>query len=347
MKKSQVLAALALAFALGLGVVVPATETFAAVEAPAQEEAAKELNDKLTKAVEQAQKIDGYNIYSGMITKIDDYAKAVADESKKAAPAFYDKLTGTTQIDIATDGNPAQNIKLSVNVSSSNKENYGALMDAAVKYQAQQVNIIQSFNGKEEADLSALDKQKLANARNNYAAITKAITDTKTSIATAIATAAPLDDINSAVEAVIGAKAVDEIEASDAYKNGTDLDKSDLLVAAGKADKNYKYFNALVSATNEANKIATTGSYSIADGQKALIALQNAIEGKTVPDGTGDGTNKPDDEKDPSAPDTGILSNTEASASTTLAMVAGIATALTAAGAGVVAYRNARRSSRK
>ena len=62
---------------------------------------------------------------------------------------------------------------------------------------------------------------------------------------------------------------------------------------------------------------------------------------------TGDGTNKPDDEKDPSAPDTGILSNTEASASTTLAMVAGIATALTAAGAGVVAYRNARRSSRK
>ena len=34
------------------------------------------------------------------------------------------------------------------------------------------------------------------------------------------------------------------------------------------------------------------------------------------------------------------------SASTTLAMVAGIATALTAAGAGVVAYRNARRANK-
>ena len=46
-------------------------------------------------------------------------------------------------------------------------------------------------------------------------------------------------------------------------------------------------------------------------------------------------------------PDTGALFGTEGSASTTVAMVAGIATALTAAGAGVVAYRNARRSSRK
>ncbi len=46
-------------------------------------------------------------------------------------------------------------------------------------------------------------------------------------------------------------------------------------------------------------------------------------------------------------PDTGALFGTEGSASTTVAMVAGIATALTAAGAGVVAYRNARRNARK
>lgn len=48
----------------------------------------------------------------------------------------------------------------------------------------------------------------------------------------------------------------------------------------------------------------------------------------------------------PEAPTTGIVSN-EGNASTTVAMVAGLATALTAAGAGVVAYRNARRSTRK
>ncbi len=48
----------------------------------------------------------------------------------------------------------------------------------------------------------------------------------------------------------------------------------------------------------------------------------------------------------PKSPDTGIVAN-EGNASTTVAMVAGLATALTAAGAGVVAYRNARRSTRK
>ncbi len=47
------------------------------------------------------------------------------------------------------------------------------------------------------------------------------------------------------------------------------------------------------------------------------------------------------------APGTGVVAGTDGSASTTVAMVAGVATALTAAGAGVVAYRNARRSTRK
>jgi len=47
------------------------------------------------------------------------------------------------------------------------------------------------------------------------------------------------------------------------------------------------------------------------------------------------------------APITGVLAGAEGNASTTVAMVAGVATALTAAGAGVVAYRNARRSTRK
>ncbi len=80
---------------------------------------------------------------------------------------------------------------------------------------------------------------------------------------------------------------------------------------------------------------------------KTVMARMAAYKAPVNP-GTGDGTNKPDDDKkDPNAPDTGILADGEANASTTVAMVAGIATALTAAGAGVVAYRNARRSTRK
>ncbi len=81
---------------------------------------------------------------------------------------------------------------------------------------------------------------------------------------------------------------------------------------------------------------------------KTLMASYTGTCGNTN-DGTGEGTNKPEDNNNGGnkAPDTGILADAEGSASTTVAMVAGVATALTAAGAGVVAYRNARRSTRK
>ncbi len=84
---------------------------------------------------------------------------------------------------------------------------------------------------------------------------------------------------------------------------------------------------------------ATGNEQKVEDVMARMVAYK-------APAGTGDGTNKPE-EGGNKAPDTGILADAEGSASTTVAMVAGVATALTAAGAGVVAYRNARRSTRK
>ncbi len=114
----------------------------------------------------------------------------------------------------------------------------------------------------------------------------------------------------------------------------------------------YDYVNG--SAKNDSTNNESTTNKNIINQINSLLKVATVVnpgeelslDDLKATDGTGDGTNKPDDEKDPSAPDTGILSNTEASASTTLAMVAGIATALTAAGAGVVAYRNARRANK-
>ena len=59
-----------------------------------------------------------------------------------------------------------------------------------------------------------------------------------------------------------------------------------------------------------------------------------------------DNDNNGDDQKDPSAPGTGVLSSADGNAATTVSIVAGLATALTALGAGVVAYRSARRSNK-
>ncbi len=130
---------------------------------------------------------------------------------------------------------------------------------------------------------------------------------------------------------------VDEVEKQSNPDTST-------IVNDGFAPSNKSIITKLATLFFNATKASSNNNMGV-----ELKTLPNVggTCGKPTGDGTGDGTNKPDDEKDPSAPDTGILSNTEASASTTLAMVAGIATALTAAGAGVVAYRNARRSSRK
>ncbi len=57
------------------------------------------------------------------------------------------------------------------------------------------------------------------------------------------------------------------------------------------------------------------------------------------------GTEEPGSE-DPSAPGTGLVRTAEGNAATTVSIVAGLATALTALGAGVVAYRSARRSNK-
>ncbi len=142
------------------------------------------------------------------------------------------------------------------------------------------------------------------------------------------------------------------IEAGKDTKAGRAIQYELLINAAAKLPK-YNVVKGLVDAKENFDKIgSTTQSVSPSEARNYIVAFNTAIknyrDGKT--DGTGEGTNKPgegDNNGGNKAPDTGILANAEGNASTTVAMVAGIATALTAAGAGVVAYRNARRSSRK
>ncbi len=124
-----------------------------------------------------------------------------------------------------------------------------------------------------------------------------------------------------------------------------------ILNTATKLPK-YNFVEQLADAKAEFDKIKATDQ--AVDYNKALdyiaafnTAIKNYRDGKAPVTPTDPDTKPGEEGKDPTAPDTGILADAEGNASTTVAMVAGVATALTAAGAGVVAYRNARRSTRK
>ncbi len=474
MKKSQVLAALALAFALGLGVVAPVANTYAAVEAPANQEQADKLNEDLAKAVEEAQGIAGYDGYSALIQAVDKATENISDAKKTAATTLYGQLTGTavtvglvdakgeevpTSESDSTQKEGPITIKLTT-VTESMKDNYDALMQAAVNYQQKLTEKVQGYANLKAEDYDKKNQTELdaiAKNRNDLTAIKQIVDSNVFSKVTGYAAKAATDAtaLQNGLQGVLSKADYDAFLASDAWKKaGTDDNKKiNALIPAAKATKQYGYFSTLTTAVTEANKIATTGSYSIAQGQAALNKLNAAIKGTSI-----DGPNKTttiakanvtvtadfgDDNvvlnvketdkkvaafgdrktamyditltKDGKAykfdgsavvtidfkdakidaskaglyyvkedgtadfmkgakfegttvtfttshfsvyaivedaaaglPNTGVISAAvEGNASTTVAMVAGIATALTAAGAGVVAYRNARRSVRK
>jgi len=140
-----------------------------------------------------------------------------------------------------------------------------------------------------------------------------------------------------------------------------------LAIKAAKALPKYNFVNGVNEAVKNVEKIlspAAAGDPTVnVDYDKAqtyIAALNTAVEayvkGKAPvvvdPSKPGEGENQPGDgdgegEDKPGVADTGVIAAADGTASSTVAIVAGIATALTAAGAGVVAYRNARRAGKE
>ena len=395
MKKSQVLAALALAFALGLGAVAPTASTYATVIYPvgttqeqidANNRAINSEVNAALKAYGDLEKVAQYDtLYfqiedttSGLRKTISDDVKALltaynndtianfnkADINSKisqlealengATGGLYEKNTDGTYKNIKSTSNLTQaTLKSLSNLSRANNltDAYNAarmLRDTA----AQNLSILnKNYNTPVAGDVV---QQAIDLSNGIFAGANAFLTELQGKFAAITSTP---DDFANLIKAV-SESAYDSLVNSAAWVNATDTvsgraTRYGLAMQAAANLPKYKFVKPLQDAKKEFDKIRDNNQdvdYAKAKEYIAVFntAIANYRDGKTTGGDGSNGNNDGDgDGEGNKAPDTGVLANAEGSASTTVAMVAGIATALTAAGAGVVAYRNARRSTRK
>ncbi len=408
MKKSQILAALALAFAMGIAV-IPTANTYAyvtknsgATRVEAEDAIYREASNELTEADE----LEDIAEYTQLYTTLEEFGgkdgalkvhEDWATQEKNAINLHFGKIGNDTikyinnaKGYVATTlfknsvkpGREAyakiQDVSLSTTGYSTLTAAFDAIVAARNAAQAN-VEIIEVNYNKN----GALTDDPVGRAQEAYRAIVSdldgLLAGTNNSLQQYVNAhlsemhigtgefTSVTDMVNTLVNDIkeINFDAYRNLVNSTEYNkpvaasNGTSYDqltiakKLGLLAQTARGLSKYQLAGAVAVAANNVQAInSDTASVDYAQAQKYIDTLRAAIknyrDGKT--DGTGEGTNKPgegDNNGGNKAPDTGILANAEGNASTTVAMVAGIATALTAAGAGVVAYRNARRSSRK
>ncbi len=365
MKKAQILSAIALAFALGVVAPVASTTlTASAVEVttPATKVSTADLKAAIAKAESNAT-YKAYTVLSDTSSYTDINETTLLTALNGKIEALNAAYTGDEQAETLADA-----LKVAIETETAAKYTafanlYNAINDKAslnfdnIADLAKKAGFTVTLAEDEAKDVNALVTKITADTGyTSYSNLIKAVKDANDAIK---AQGENVTTLKNALN-TWGYQTADVINTAAATKleaDGSNGPVKALVALAtpalnGKVEQKANYAD-LATKIGNAKTAAEAGDEE--DNATALKAMETAfykatgIVLSTVPtpaDGTGDGTNKPDDEKDPSAPDTGILSNTEASASTTLAMVAGIATALTAAGAGVVAYRNARRANK-
>ncbi len=335
MKKSQILAAIALAMALG--VVAPVASTANSVYAAEQTTAQKAASDEI-KAVKKS---------FGPITtytdgKADDEALTGADAYK-----FYadNAATVTNASEIVSDLKKADGtIATALRAAVVGVADYDTYKDVkAVK------DITSDANKWASADLGTV----VANAK---------------AIANAIVASADADDEDAVEAARKVAQSINDLVKDDVIANSINTAiagdaKSTTLQTlyakvTGKTSpviNNEATLNTVLSAVkaalpkvdlyNRINKQVTKVETALGDGtsdatlNEYVATLKKLVNGQITPD-EADKENEKNDGVN--APATGVVGTAEGTA-TTVSIVAGLATALTALGAGVVAYRSARR----
>ncbi len=362
MKKAQILSALALAFALGVAV-IPTASTYAASFVQ-DGKVVDGLNEKIENAIANAMDKCGYHLvntakkyyyneYVTLIGNLDAAETAITNAEKaelgvpadaNATPAVeatglykaYDDAI-TTLVNGADDtANTADDNTLPSSVEKtipSSKKSYKAVTDyikaAIVALNNKALTVVDQDADKatEKAFRTAADTLQTA------------LDDAADAIDAA--KVAPALDIQHAIEAINNKAFDNTLTYAEAVSAANALSSNDGFTTVAKV-RNLK---VAIDAAQEL--VDTKATMPASDADKAINAINKALNGGTVtgsdlPNNPSDGDGNPN----LTSPDTGAL-NAEGNATTTVAMVAGVATALTAAGAGVVAYRNARRSTRK
>ena len=362
MKKSQVFAALALAFALG--VVAPVAGVYAQLDSsvivPEQTDEIEAAEKEVEALAATAVGLTPYKSLCGILEGDDGYIAKLADAAEDAVKTFKD--TYATRLN--------NNIRLALaDTAAAFAEN---LKDGKTAYSPEAINVISNTDDLETLynELNSLktvvtrNKQYL-NERNDvtgdntskvvdglYLAIINDAVDAMNAIKTDLASAGfaswnwttftgylksidkeGFDELNKKV----GADTLDNWAL--AINFAVSLPKYSLGCAVADAEETYNDMKSTASTSGLYNYNAAMGAISAY--KNAIIAFKNGVA--TTPGNNGNGDNKDEDDKKPTVGDNGILTTAEGTAAASAGIMAAVATALTAAGVGVVAFRNARR----
>ncbi len=339
MKKSQILAAIALAMALGVVAPVVSAENASAATIPEGVSKADFVKNEVKKLEESFGTVETYNAngttsynagyaYYGTADSAIDDAKDVVTTAETAQAAALQTAVGKA----LTDNNIATT-DLSSALQTSLKSDAWTKHEKYSDVKAISQALIKFLKGQEEVKITT---GKELNAENAAVAIEGEIKKADDAIDTAVKTDA--DDKVAALvdiaEALTGKEVADPTTVTElngvistvegklpkmaAYRRvQAEFDKSGINAAGFDASKyTERQIGQLVD-----NMWAAYNGTTITTPSDQIVGDKN------------DGVN---------APATGIAGTAEGTA-TTVSIVAGLATALTALGAGVVAYRSARR----
>lgn len=384
MKKSQILAALALAFALG--VVAPVTGVMNASAITVDEVKDTATKESLSNAIGNVKNNANYQAYNTLYTATGAGTAANAwddiDEdtymanintallSADGSAGLYVVKADLKPADYEAAKTLADAIKNAEGVSKLIPE-YQALISAInnTEKPANYDTLVSLANkaglaiddDSENKDAGALkDAIKANNVYKAYESLntaltgaTKAVTDQGTHIKDLKEALAAADDVITPTMIA---------EAATITKDNTTpvaelVDLANTAVASSRGTKYVALIQEVTTAEGVLKNAATTPEgYATAiknlnTDYKAATGADLSLDTPTTPENPDEpGTDEPGTDEpstdDPSAPGTGVVSAAEGNAATTVSIVAGLATALTALGAGVVAYRSARRSNK-
>lgn len=293
MKKSQVLAALALAMALG--VAAPVASTFAATSAQSDcQKVLDEVYDKLTELGDQ------------------DSTAALSDLSTAfaALKEAYSPKAATLRVDLnafLADG---------TTTIANTKSDYAVWQIAAYVL----------INGGTVSGRAVTVNDFLNKNYDEVVAFTKGVRFTKTDVAEGLdKTIIPMTDKAMAAYITPVEAGLETLDLSTNLKNGATAGE---VVAYVNGLGNLTKTLALYDVYNNNYVCGSTDEEVLAKGTAALKAGLAAFNGTTTPDGSGN-AQKP---VAPSTPDTGANTASEESATASVSILSGVASVVTAAG---------------
>ncbi len=391
MKKSQILAALALAFALGVVAPVAGALNASAIDHTAQSATCSEVSHVVSV-------VNGDATYKNMLKLKNDAAKYVGTyDEATVKSAITTAMSALQTAGVAVSSIPGSSASLTDTKSAAatnvaNYNTYKGLYDAINNPVA---STLQSFKDNVK-DYNAIANVNPVIADYSWATWAAVVADkniitggsmTGTTISgtwafenwskyidliDAVKDAEDFTTGMNALEADLlalgvsqadidttktpdarGALATTKVNGYAEYISGTASVEAKMTAAlscsaANESTNAYGYVYDIAEALKKADS-ATYGSKTVTEVADILLGA-TAPTDPVAPEKPGEGDdNNQNGEGDgkgdgATTPDTGVIANSEATATSTASIMAGIATALTAAGVGVVAFRNIRRN---